>query len=294
MTHRARRRPLSEIAATPAFRTIDGVAIRFVESEPGGRDALLLSPWPESVFAYESIWQRLAANTRLVAIDLPGFGRSRERRTLMTPRAMGEFVVRAADAFGLEHPHVIAPDVGTSAALFAATAHPNRFLSLIVGGGGTVVPIQLGAPLREWVFAPDLEPFRRIDGRRIVEKALQTMDRYVVTDIARRDYLASYAGKRFARSMRYAQSYPTELEALRDVLPRTLTPVRIIAGRRDAVVPLVNAQYLHERLPHSDLQVVDGSHFVWEDAGDEYAALVEGWWDGGFLMATPVQVQVQR
>ena len=28
-------------------------------------------------------------------------------------RAMGEFVIRAADAFGLEHPHVIGPCVGT-------------------------------------------------------------------------------------------------------------------------------------------------------------------------------------
>ena len=73
----------------------------------------------------------------------------------MTPRTMGDFIVRVADAFGLKKPHVVAPDIGTSASLFAAASHPDRFLSLVVGTGGAAVPIELGDPLREWVFARD-------------------------------------------------------------------------------------------------------------------------------------------
>jgi pimeloyl-ACP methyl ester carboxylesterase len=53
---------------------------------------------PESVFAYEAVGSRLADATHLVAIDLPGFGRSDRRNTLMSLRAMGDFIVRAADA----------------------------------------------------------------------------------------------------------------------------------------------------------------------------------------------------
>ena len=278
--------PLRVLAEKPTFRMVDGVAIRFVESNPQHADALLLSPWPESVFAYEPIWSRLADRIHLVAIDLPGFGRSERQDALMTPRAMGEFIVRAADAFGLERPHVVGPDVGTSAALFAAAAHPGRFLSLVVGSGGAAVPIQLGDPLREWVFAPDLEPYRRIGGRPIVERAIATLEHYTLSDAAREDYLASYEGDRFAESIRYVQSYPSELEALRDVLPHLQTPVRIIFGRGDAVVPLVNAEYLHERLPHSELHLIDGGHFIWEDAADEYAALVTGWWTEAFKRCT--------
>jgi pimeloyl-ACP methyl ester carboxylesterase len=87
---------------------------------------------------------------------------------------------------------------------------------------------------------------------------------------------------RFAESVRYVQSYPTELEALRDVLPHVQTPLQIISGRRDAVVPLVNAEYLDQRLPHSELHVIDAGHLIWEDAAGEYAALVNAWWAGGF------------
>src|ERR1700722_14422597 len=98
MTKGQRDQALSEIASKPTFRTIDGLSIRFAESGPGTSDALLLSPWPESVFAYEATWSRLAEATHLVAIDLPGFGRSEGKDTLMSPRAMGDFIVRAADA----------------------------------------------------------------------------------------------------------------------------------------------------------------------------------------------------
>jgi pimeloyl-ACP methyl ester carboxylesterase len=95
---------LSEIARKLPFRIIDGVSTRFVESDRRDADALLLSPWPESVFAYEPIWSRLAETTHLVAIDLPGFGRSEGKDALMTPRAMGEFIVRVTDTFRLEKP----------------------------------------------------------------------------------------------------------------------------------------------------------------------------------------------
>jgi pimeloyl-ACP methyl ester carboxylesterase len=280
MTDRTVHRP--KITAELTFRAIDGLSIRYVESDRRDVDALLFSPWPESVFAYEPIWSRLAETTHLVAVDLPGFGRSERRDALMTPRAMGDFIVRIADAFRLQQPHVVGPDIGTSATLFAAASHPDRFLSLVVGTGGAAVPIELGEPLREWVFARDLEPYRRIGGRAIVERTLATLERYKVTEAAREDYLASFEGDRFAESIPYVQSYPTELEALRAVLPQVQTPVQIISGRRDAVVPLSNAEYLHERLPHSELHAVDAGHFIWEDAADEYAALVNAWWAGGF------------
>jgi hypothetical protein len=103
--------------------------------------------------------------------------------------------------------HVIGPDIVTSASLFAAAAHPGRFLSLVVGTGGAAVPLQLGEPLREWVFAPDLDPYRRLGGRTIVERVIQTLERYLVSNVARDDCLASFEGDRFAESRCAANSH---------------------------------------------------------------------------------------
>ena len=266
-------------------RGIDGLSIRYAESEPRGDQALLLSPWPESVYSYEPTWSKLAEHMHLLAIDLPGFGRSERRDDLMSPRAMGEFVARAADAFGLEQPHLVGPDVGTGASLFAAALHPGRFRSLAIGTGGAAFPLQLGGVLKEWVEAPSLEPYRKIDGRQIVTAAMSTLERYTLTDTAREDYLASYAGERFAESMRYVRTYPEQLRALGDLLPTIQTPVLIINGMRDPVVPPANAEYLHDRLPKSKLELIDAGHFLWEDAADTYAALLKGWWAGEYMKA---------
>lgn len=114
------------VRATPIktqFRTIDGLRIRVAESgrQESGRPALLLtSPWPESLYAFSSMWTALTEHARLVAIDLPGFGASERREDLLSPRAMGGFLSRLIDETSMGRPHLLAPDVGTSAALFAA------------------------------------------------------------------------------------------------------------------------------------------------------------------------------
>jgi pimeloyl-ACP methyl ester carboxylesterase len=93
----------------------------------------------------------------------------------------------------------------------------------------------------------------------------------------REDYLASYDGDRFVESMRYARTYPDELPELARRLPEIETPVLIIAGGRDRVVPAANAEFLSARLPHSRLVVIDAGHFVWEEAAGEYASTIADW-----------------
>jgi pimeloyl-ACP methyl ester carboxylesterase len=264
------------------FRVIDGLAVRYAESDDRNDHAVLLSPWPESLLAFEPMWARLAESTRLVAVDLPGFGHSQRCDALLSPRAMGDFIIRVADAFGLENPHVVGPDIGTAAALFAAARQPGRLRSLVVGSGGTAIPLQLGSLLKDWVEAPDLDAFRAADPREIVAASLNGIERYVLPDPVREDYLSSYEGDRFVESMRYVRTYPAELPDLRDLLPQIQTPVQIIAGRQDSAVPPVNAEFLHDRLPHSKLDVIDAGHFTWEDGADDYAALVAAWWSGGY------------
>jgi pimeloyl-ACP methyl ester carboxylesterase len=201
---------------------------------------------------------------------------------------MGEFVFRLADAFELEDPHVVGPDVGAGASLFAAVLHPRRIRSLVVGSGGAAYPLALGGVLRDWVQAPDLDGYRNADPRQIVGASLTAgIERYMLPDYVREDYLFSYEGDRFVESMPSVRSYPTELPILRDLLPSIRTPVQIIAGARDTAVPPVNAEFLHERLPISKLDIVDAGHFTWEDAADEYAELVTSWWRGGHAAAEP-------
>jgi pimeloyl-ACP methyl ester carboxylesterase len=258
----------------PQVRHVDGLRIRYAESGGSkGPSLLLTSPWPESLYAFAPMWAALAEHARLFAIDLPGFGSSERRDDLLSPRAMGEFLARLIVEVDLGTPHIVGPDVGTSAALFAAAAHPERIASLVVGTGGAAVPMQLGEPLASWVLDPDLDKYRRMDPRAIVGAAVDTIAGGVPDDI-RADYLACYDGDRFVESMRYVRRYPEELPALAELLPHVATPVTIINGGHDRVVPLANAEFLDERLPTSRLVVVEAGHFVWEEAPTEYASII--------------------
>ena len=270
------------------FRVIDGLTVRFAQSRaaPGGpalggrqeqEHALLLSPWPESLLAFEPVWTPLAEHAHLVAVDLPGFGRSQHRDALLSPRAMSEFIITAADAFELEHPHLVAPGTGTPAALFAAARHPGRLRSLVVGSAAAAVPL-LGGPLRDWIEAADLDAFRHADPRPLVAGALASLKRSVTAEAVLEDYLASCQGNRLAESMRYVRAYPAELPVLARLLPQIRTPVQIIAGAHDTAVPPTNAEFMAERLPRNRLDILEAGHFTWEDAPDEYAALVTSWW----------------
>jgi pimeloyl-ACP methyl ester carboxylesterase len=259
---------------TPKFRTIDRLRIRYADTG-GSQDSVILltSPWPESIYAFTRLWTTLAEHHRLFAVDLPGFGASERRDDLLSPRAMGGFLANLVAEADLGAPHIVAPDVGTSAALFGVAAHPDRFASVIVGTGGAAVPIQLGEPLRSWVLDPDLEKYRSVDPRAIVTASLDKVAGGV-PDESRADYLACYDGDRFVESMRYARRYPEELPQLAQLLPEITTPVTIINGRHDSVVPVSNAEFLAARLPNSRVELIDAGHFVWEEAPARYASIV--------------------
>src|ERR671919_2106985 len=136
---------------SPLFRVCDGVRIRFADNKADASAAtvLMLSPWPESLWAFRRIWDRVSAAARVVAIDLPGFGHSDGRPELIAPDAMGAFLARLIDEWGLGAPHIVGPDVGTAAALFLAAKAPERVTSLTVGGGAVRWPIEAGGALKD-------------------------------------------------------------------------------------------------------------------------------------------------
>lgn len=263
-------------------RQIDGLSIRYAESELREVSAILLSPWPESLYTFEQMWSRLAEHAHLVAIDLPGFGHSQRRDELLKSSTMGEFVAHAVDAFGLDRPHAVGPDIGTSTLLFTAANHPGLLRSLTVGDGTAAVPIQIGSVLKDAVEAPNLDALRQIDPHQGVDSVLAFVEHYKLPEHVHQDFLESYEGDRFAESIRFVRSYKDELPVLRDLLPGIETPVQIISGDHDPGVLPVNGEYLHERLPHNKHHVLDSGHFAWADVADNYARLLIDWWNGGY------------
>ena len=266
------------------YRTVDGLRIRYAESDSSASQHLVLtSPWPESLYAFDRMWPRLSGMARLLAIDLPGFGRSERRADLLSPMAMSDFLIRLLDEWDIRDPHLICPDVGTPAALFAAARHPGRIRSLVVGSAGTAFPLEVTGVLKDLIEAPDIDAFRSQDPQALVQGLVAPLGPDAPAGDIIADYVESSRGDRFAESARYVRGYPEQLPLLADLLPQIFTPVQIITGRNDPIVPVANAEFLHARLPNSRLDVLDAGHLAWEEAPAEYGAIIAAWVNGGYL-----------
>ncbi|MBB4097982.1 alpha/beta fold hydrolase [Sphingomonas kyeonggiensis] len=265
--------------AVPEFITVDGLRIRFIRTDGEGTPILLTAPWPQSIYAFHGIWSEITPLGPVIALDLPGFGRSEGRPDLMSPQAMGDFLVRFARALSLQRVHAVGPDVGTSALLFAAHSAPDLFESITIGSGGARMDL-VGAGLRGVIEAAP-GSFGEEDGGPQVVATITRNARHLPPKEAMEDFRASSAGRRWIEAAEYVRAYPRGLARLGELLPSIEAPVLVISGRDDPIVPPSNGDYLAEFLPAAVNVIVAAGHYVWEDAPEEYAALIRDWVQGG-------------
>ena len=258
---------------------IDGLSIRYARApREDAETLLLLSPWPESLMAFLPTWASFTERYDVLALDLPGFGKSDGRPDIIAPEAMGNFIAKAVRHFDLDRPHAVGPDIATSSLFFAAANHPDTFSSITIGSGATADPLEVGSQLKEMIGLPSLDPLSSIDVDGLIDSLLGSLQNYTAPDFVREDYIASYSGEgRFAESARLVRRYPHELPVLKERLGKIGTPTLVIMGCHDPFVPVSNGQFLVDRLPTAHLEIVDTGHLVWEDAADRYAELIINW-----------------
>jgi len=261
------------------WRTIDGLNVRYATNGSGGEKVVLFSPWPESIFAFAPVWDGLTKRFEVLAMDLPGFGRSEAREDLFAPRKMGEFIVKAVEALGLTSVHAVGLDVASPSLLFAALAQPALFRSLIVGAGASTYPLVVDGPLKSMIEA---ETLPSLNAGEVIGRFLGAIRGYAVPTFVRNDYLASYEGDRLTRSAALVRAYPKDLAELAPRLASIQLPVAIVVGRNDPYGLARDAALLRERLPHARLDVLEAGHCVWEERAPEFESIVTQWVSGGF------------
>lgn len=264
--------------------TIDNLEIRYASSIGDfSESVLLLSPLPESIRAFEPIWHELTAKFNVIAIDLPGFGKSQSREDLLAPIALSEFVIKAIDYFNLGPMHIAGPDVGSSVALFIGQYHPEKIKSAIIGSAACVFPIQAAGFLTGMIMDPTLDELKKIGTKAIISASLTNMSQYELPEDVREDYLSSYEDGRFWDTMLFLKKLPADLPKLE--LGNIQTPVQIIWGKDDPLAILKNGEILHEQLPRNEFNILNSGHYAWEDTHEEYAEILIRWISGGYMKA---------
>ena len=217
----------------------------------------------------------LAADHRVVAVDLPGFGHSEMPREKISISGYGQFVDRFMERIGMEAATYVGNSMGGFVGLETALEFPHRVERLVlVSAAGLSIQNQRNEPLlkamylgenvAQWATARVVARSKELAARPRSRKALL----WYVTPHAERwspelvIEQASGAGKPgFLPALDALTDYPIE-----DRLDDVRCPTLIVWGKKDFLVPVKDA-YKFDKL------ISDSRLVVYEDTG--HVAMLE-------------------
>ena len=272
-------------AMRPEFATIEGKKLRYASGGlAGGSTVLMLSPLPQSILCFDRIWPTLAEHFRLVALDLPGFGRSEGGYEVMTFEAQSRVLDGFVRAMDLHDLHVIGPDVGMPVALHYVIHRQHQAKSLIIGDGPCVLPTANGSIINKAVNSAFWRMVFRVAGAGAFVEGGNRLAyvNYRPSNEEVADYVASYTG-RIGPVTEWFKKYPENLATIDPHLAEVDLPIKIFWGDLDQFLLVDTAQRLHDRLKRSELQIFERcGHFSYQDRREDFAKMVIDWVSGGY------------
>lgn len=241
---------------------------------------VLTNAWPQSLRCWDYHWNVLARRFSLLAIDLPGFGLSEGRTSVMTPFAQAEIIATIIASMGRGAVTVVAPDVGVPAAL--ALAQENRQLvdGLVLFNGPAHYPPAMSWSLAMAAHSKTYRSMLRYHGVLFAAIAFQFGYRIARPPKgALREYFRlNAAPRRFGLTLDYQANYPAELPLIKARLSEVTAPVLLPWGVDDPFIHLQEGQRLAAALPRAQWAPMNGcGHFAHEDAGDRFTRTLIEW-----------------
>jgi pimeloyl-ACP methyl ester carboxylesterase len=237
----------------------------------GGAPIVLLHGLGSSSADWRFQVPALGARYRLVVPDLRGHGRSSRGDGRPRLGAMAADVAALLDDLRAPPAHVVGLSLGGCVALALALDHPPRVRSLtlvnafarasVAGAGGAVRALaRLGllacAPMRVVAAHVARGLFPRPDQRELYLAAVAS--------------LAANSRRTYAACLRELATFD-----VRERLGEVRCPTLVIAGERDATVPLAAKRRLQRAIPRAELRLVaDSGHVTPCDQPEAFNALL--------------------
>lgn len=231
-----------------------------VEMQGNGAPLLLIHGWGMHGGMWGSVAEELAQNFRVLAVDLPGHGGSREQKTENRRQITG-WVDQLSAQF-TEPLTVCGWSLGGQIALRWAMREPEKVRRLILVAS---TPCFVRQP--DWDCAMAAETLAQFAAALQQDYAL-TLRRFLALQVRgsenERELLATLRNALFSRGEPDMAALQSGLEILRDcdlrsVLPEVRQATLVIAGERDTLTPPPAAQYLAAQIPDARLAMIAGA-----------------------------------
>jgi pyruvate dehydrogenase E2 component (dihydrolipoamide acetyltransferase) len=224
-----------------------GRRLRVLERGAGAAvPALLIHGFGGDLNGWMFVQPALAADRRIIALDLPGHGGSTKEVGAGDADTLADAVIAAEAALGIDRVHLVGHSLGGAVAALAAMRRPEAAASLSLLAPAGLGPEINGAFIDAFLAATRRRETTAALGLLVRDPAL--VSRFMVEEVLRYKRLdgvgaalAAIARAWFPQG-RQAVDIGTRIQAL-DL------PVQVVWGRADAIVPVSHAETLAGRFP---------------------------------------------
>ena len=215
----------------------------------------LIHGFVASSYTFNRLKVLLANNFSVIAIDLPGFGKS-EKSTSFTYSFdnYASLVLECMDHFQKKEAYVAGHSMGGQIALYTAMKKPDRVKKLILFCSSGYLP-----KAKNYLIFSSYLPFfqliarRKINSQSVVRNLRNVFyDHSFITDDQIEEYGRPLQDKNFPRSLvRLLRHREGDLTS--EQLKEIKTPTLLLWGEEDKVVPLPIGRKLAKDLPYAKL-----------------------------------------
>lgn len=234
---------------------------------------LLVHGLGDEADTWRHIFPQLTQSWQVIALDLPGFGRSDKPKVNYTLAFYRKSLLELLDVLEIERATLVGHSLGATVSQSLALEHPERLERLILVSGGLVLrkqPLNLATIL---FLIPGLGEWLYNRLRRDPQKAFETLNPYYANlagfPAEERQFLFQRVNQRvwsdaqrdaFLSTLRnLGQSISANRQALEEKIRQTNIPTTLIWGEADRMVDPRNGRYLAELIPGARLVLAPGA-----------------------------------
>ena len=248
------------------------IELHYEERGSGSPPLLLVAGIPAVASDWASLAEPLGGSRRVIAYDNRGSGGSTVTPGPYTTRQLAADAVALLDALGIERADVFGMSLGGMIAQELALGWPERVQRLVLGC--THCGVAHAAPMPRdtgRAFAMETGDWA---------ERMRALGPFAFARSVEDGLLDAFIAKK-SKDEQEPEGYAAQIQAVLahdtyERLPEIEAPTLIITGDDDQVIPAASSDVLHERIPGSRLEVIEGAgHLFFIERPDATLALLE-------------------
>lgn len=269
------------------FIEVNGLDVHYKIAGKGEPTFLLLHGFGASVFSWEKVIPALATHGTVIAYDRPAFGLTERPLSWDGPNPYGpeaqlDLVIGFMDALGVDQAILVGHSAGGTVAFEAILAYPERFLGLVAVDAAVYAGGGAPAWIRPLLRTPQMRHLGPLIARQIQKRGDDFIrsawhDPANITPETMAGYRKPLQAENWDKAL-WELTAASQASDLAERIPEVTSPVLVITGDDDQIVPTKQSLRLAEELPNAHLAVIEScGHLPHEEKPASFLDTVENY-----------------